>query len=277
MQKSGLYIGEVFHKRFTPKTHSLAYKVFNLFIDLDDLSTLSTRLRFFSVNSFNLISFYEKDYGDPKANFQQNLKSRIIDLVASNCRGIGTVHTIKLLTYPCILGFTFNPVSVFYCYDENNKPVAVVYEVRNTFGERHNYIFTIEKDSTIGQKHRADKHLHVSPFFDKKGQYTFKLTEPSDRISVSINYSLLEEKRLLAIFRGKFKPLTDAMLLKLCIKIPFLTFKVVAAILFEAFLLWLKGIHVFSHTEDHTYATTLAIPEEEIKPAQNNASPEQRI
>jgi len=259
MALSALYEGTVFHKRYTPKKHILNYRVFTLLIDIDELKSIDKRLRFFSFNRFNLVSFYERDYGDPKELNQTPIRERTLNLLQTNNIDTQKITTIKMLTYPRILGFSFNPLTVFYCTDNNNVPIAIIYEVRNTFGERHNYIYKIPKDTDLTESHAAEKCFHVSPFFKTDGTYTFKLSDIAETISVTINYTAENTKRLDAGFNGRHLVLTDKNLLKLCLKIPFMTLKVVSGILFEAFILWVKGIPVVKHAKSHAYQSTPAI------------------
>ena len=140
MISSCIYNGNVIHKRFKPKEHFFKYKVFSLFIDLSELNELDESLKFFSLNKFNLISFYEKDHGERDG-------SSLLDWVKNNLTGnkINTDNIkVKLLCYPRILGYVFNPLSIFFVYDQNENLISILYEVKNTFGEQHTYFFKVE-------------------------------------------------------------------------------------------------------------------------------------
>lgn len=254
-----IYKGSVFHKRFSPKPHELRYSVFTLFADIDDLKALSDQSKFFSLNKFNLMSLYEKDYGDPNDTSGQNLKDRLLSLMSDTGISVGKISKIKLLTYPRINGFVFNPLTVFYCSGKNDEHLALIYEVRNTFGERHNYIYEIPDGKTFTDAHQTQKCFHVSPFFDRDGDYKFKINDPGDVASVLIDYHNDHEILMTANFIGKKVALSDKTILSLCLKAPFMTVKVVAGILFEAMRLKFKGLKVFSHPEDHEYQATLAM------------------
>ena len=233
---SSIYNGTVVHKRFKPKIHFFRYKVFSLLIDLSELSTLDKKINFFSYNRFNLISFFDKDHGERDG-------TSLIEWVKKNLRenNIDTEEIkIKLLCYPRILGYVFNPLSVFYIYDNNEKLISILYEVKNTFGEQHTYIFKIENDNLL--QHNCEKKFHVSPFIEMNCNYFFRILKPTDKISVIIDQYQLDEKILYASQDGKRTDFTTSELIKSYLKHPLMTFKIITAIHFEAFKLWTKGI-----------------------------------
>ena len=233
---SSIYNGTVVHKRFKPRIHFFRYKVFSLLIDLSELSTLDKKINFFSYNRFNLISFFDKDHGERDGTsliewVKKNLRENNID--AEEIK-------IKLLCYPRILGYVFNPLSVFYIYDNDEKLISILYEVKNTFGEQHTYIFKIENDNLL--QHNCEKKFHVSPFIEMNCNYFFRILKPSEKISVIIDQYQSNEKILFASQDGKRADLTSAELMKSYLKHPLMTFKIISAIHFEAFKLWTKGI-----------------------------------
>jgi DUF1365 family protein len=130
MINSAIYNGNVIHKRFKPKVHSFKYSVFSLLIDLSELEILDKKISFFSLNKFNLISFFEKDHGDRDGS---SLKDWVIKQLQNYQISTENIK-IKLLCYPRIFGYVFNPLSVFYIYNENETIIAILYEVKNTFG-----------------------------------------------------------------------------------------------------------------------------------------------
>ena len=147
---------------------------------------------------------------------------------------------IKLLCYPRIFGYVFNPLSVFFVYDYNENLISILYEVKNTFGEQHTYIFRVEKNNML--QHNCFKKFHVSPFIEMNCNYFFRILKPSEKISVIIDQYQQNEKILFASQEGKRVDFTTIELLKSYIKHPLMTFKIISAIHFEAFKLWLKGI-----------------------------------
>ena len=238
MINSNIYNGTVIHKRFKPKKHFFKYSVFSLLIDLSELDYLDKQVRFFSYNKINLISFYDKDHGNRDG-------TSIIDWVKKNLNqnNISSENVkIKLLCYPRILGYVFNPLSVFYVYNNQDKLIAILYEVKNTFGEQHTYIFKINNSDKLLQ-HNCLKKFHVSPFIEMDCKYFFRTLTPDKKMSVVIDqYDNNDDKLLYASQDGYIADLKSSELLKSYIKHPLMTFKIIIAIHFEAFKLWSKGI-----------------------------------
>ena len=237
IRDSYIYNGEVIHKRFKPKVHYFRYKVFSLLIDLDELNTLNNLIPYFSYNRFNLISFYDKDHGYRDGS---SLKQWVIKNLKD--AGINDQEiNIKLLCYPRIFGYVFNPLSVFFVYDKSKSLIAILYEVKNTFGEQHTYVFQINSDQNIIEN-SCIKKFFVSPFMDLKSEYFFKILIPGNKLSVVIDQRDSEGKLLFASQDGKRCELTSKNLLFSYLKHPLMTFKIISAIHFEALRLWLKGI-----------------------------------
>ncbi len=234
---SSIYNGTVIHKRFKPKEHFFKYSVFSLMIDLSELKYLHQNVNFFSFNKFNLVSFFEKDHGNRDG-------SSLVEWVKKNLEENNIPAKeikIKLLCYPRILGYVFNPLSVFYIYDLKEKLISILYEVKNTFGEQHTYIFKVENDSKLFQ-HSCLKKFHVSPFIEMNCNYFFRLLKPGEKISVIIDQYQDNDKILYASQDGKRVDFNSKELLKSYLKHPLMTFKIISAIHFEAFKLWTKGI-----------------------------------
>ena len=234
---SSIYNGNVIHKRFKPKTHYFKYSVFSLLIDLSELETLDKKIKFFSFNKFNLISFFEKDHGSRDG-------SSLIKWVKKNLYENNIQYnniTIKLLCYPRIFGYVFNPLSVFFIYDNNEKLISILYEVKNTFGEQHTYIFKVENDSKLFQ-HNCAKKFHVSPFIEMNCNYFFRILKPGEKISIIIDQYQINEKILYASQDGNRANFNSKELLKSYLKHPLMTFKIISAIHYEAFKLWTKGV-----------------------------------
>jgi len=256
MTSDCLYIGTVFHKRYAPKKHEFSYNVFTIFADLDQLDKVAKKSHFFSINRFNLVSFHEADYGDPNSSKIVCLKERLLLLLKENSVDVAKIEKIKVLAYPRVLGFAFNQLTVFYCYDKDNKNITVSYEVRNTFSERHNYIYSLPDNVSLEDNHTAKKCFHVSPFFDRQGNYNFSLVQPNEKVKVTIVYEHDEQPRLTAGFSGYRKEISDRVILSLSLKMPFMTLKVMGGILGEAVKLKLKGLKVSPHPENHKYQSS---------------------
>ena len=237
MINSAIYNGQVIHKRFKPKVHYFKYKVFSLLLDLSELEKLDKKVNFFSFNKFNLISFHEKDHGERDGSslklwVQKNLEKNNIQ---------NTDIKIKILCYPRIFGFVFNPLSVFYVYNLEGQLISILYEVKNTFGEQHTYIFKVLKDSNLIQNN-CSKKFHVSPFIEMNCNYFFRLLKPGNKISVIIDQYDSENKVLYASQDGIRSDFNTKQLIKSYLKHPIMTFKIILAIHYEAFRLWAKGI-----------------------------------
>ena len=141
IKESSIYIGKVIHKRFKPKVHFFKYRVFSILLDLSEINLLDKSLKIFSYNKFNIVSFYDADHG---ARDGTSLNQWVIKNLEDN--NISTENIkIKLLCYPRILGYVFNPLSIFFIYDNKNNLISILYEVKNTFGEQHTYVFNVKK------------------------------------------------------------------------------------------------------------------------------------
>ena len=237
IKSSFIYNGNVIHKRFKPKEHFFKYKVFSLLIDLTELSQLEKELKLFSYNKFNVLSFYDIDHGPRDGT---SLILWVKENLAKNNINTDQIR-IKLLCYPRIWGYVFNPLSVFFIYDKNSNLISILYEVKNTFGEQHTYIFKIEKKSDLFE-HSCKKKFHVSPFIEIDCTYFFKILKPENKISIVINLNDNEGKLLYASQDGEKKDLNTKNLAISYLSHPLMSFKVIGAIHFEALKLWLKGV-----------------------------------
>ena len=236
IKHSKIYSGQVIHTRFKPKKHYFKYKVFSLLIDLDEINKINNYLSFFSYNKFNLISFFDKDHGNRDgSNVKEWVKENLVkkNIKFQNIR-------VEILCYPRILGYVFNPLSILYVYNEKDELISIFYEVKNTFGEQHTYIFETQDQKII--KNKCDKKFYVSPFIDMECEYNFSVTKPGDTISVIINQHDKEGKLLFASQDGKSQDLTSKNLILNYLRHPLMTFKVIVAIHYEAFKLWFKKV-----------------------------------
>lgn len=237
---SALYRGEVTHQRLRPRPHRFSYRVFWLLLDLDELDRLDRRLGLFSRNRFNLMSFHDRDHGDgTDAALRRQVEAWLhragIDI------GQGPV---RLLTMPRVLGYVFNPISVFYCHHLDGRLAALVYEVTNTFGGRHAYVIPVpEGDQPTGRiRQGAAKALYVSPFMGMAMDYEFLGHVPRERLDLTITGRDAEGPLIAAVMAAERRPMEDRELLSAAIALPLLTLKVTAAIHWEALKLWLKGV-----------------------------------
>jgi DUF1365 family protein len=239
-----LYAGEVMHQRMKPFGHRFQYKVFSLLIDLDRLNEADRLSRLFSINHGNLVAFYESDHtGKDGVSLRCHVDQLLLDAGLAR-----PAARILLVCYPRILGYVFNPISVYHAYDHDDRLLAMIYEVRNTFGERHSYVCLIMPGelTDAGLRQSCDKLFHVSPFIPMDMRYRFRMLPPGDEIRWRILETDAEGPLLSATFTGRQQRISTATLAALTLRIPFLTFKILAGINWEALKLWLKGAKYIS-------------------------------
>ena len=235
---SALYVGEVRHTRVRPRRHALRYGVFMVLLDLDEVADLARRLRTFSLNRFNLFAFYPRDYGDGSATpLRAQIESRLDGEGLSIDGG-----PIRLLCLPRVVGYVFNPLSLYFCHRRDGRLRAIVYEVSSTFGERHSYVVEVGEEGPIRQ--RARKRLHVSPFMGMDMDYAFRIVPPGEAIAVAIDSHDAQGPMLFASFTGDRRPLSDRTLIRAFFTHPLLTLKVTAGIHWEAIKLVAKGLRL---------------------------------
>jgi len=242
-----LYRGSVVHTRLKPVRHRLRYRVFYLLLDIDDPEADLTLL---SHNRFNLFSFHDRDHGGGDRRTLRHWVEREIEKL-----GMAAPASIRLLTLPRVLGYVFNPISVYFCYDAAGNLVAVIYEVNNTFGERHSYVARATGGTHLD--HECFKRFYVSPFNDISGGYRIVLDATQKTISLSVHQRDCEGPLLYAGLNLSHEPLTDWTLFKVFLAMPLMTVKVIAAIHWEAFKLWRKGLKPTSRPAPPEPAITL--------------------
>ena len=237
IKNSCIYIGNVIHKRFKPKKHFFKYSVFSILLDLDEINELDREISFFSYNKFNILSFFDKDHGNRDGS---SIKNWLIQILQK--KNISTKNIkIKILCYPRIFGYVFNPLSIFFIYDSDSNPTTILYEVKNTFGEQHTYVFKIDiKNKQI--LNNCKKRFYVSPFMDLESKYFFKMLIPNERLSVIIEQRDKEGKLLFASQDGERVKISSKNLLISYLKHPLMTIKIISAIHYEALKLWIKGV-----------------------------------
>lgn len=253
---SALFLGNVVHQRHKPRRHALRYRVFSLLVDLDELPELDKRLRLFGHNRAAVFSVHDQDHGAGKPG---GLKSWAEGLLAE--AGLKSADMrVEMLCYPRIFGYVFNPLTVYFCRTADGELKAVLYEVCNTFKERHTYVIPAITSEDGSLRHECDKEMYVSPFLPMECRYRFRIRPPASNVLVAINEHDRDGPVLYAAFEGKRAPLSDRSLAMSLIRYPLMTLKVMGAIHFEALRLWLKGIPVHRHVKAEKPVGSTLVP-----------------
>ncbi len=236
---ASLYVGNVMHARLKPMGHRFSYRVMSLLIDLDRLGDADRQSKLFGVNRPALYSFRESDHGERngsslRAYVQRAAAAKDIDLTGGR---------VLLLCYPRLLGYTFNPLSAYFCYRADGELALIIYEVRNTFGDIHSYVLPVRpgEASEAGIRQEQDKLFYVSPFIDMAMRYYFRVQPPGDTVKLRILETDADGPLLAATFVGDRRPLNGPTLMAMFAALPMVTFKIMAAIHWEALRLWIKG------------------------------------
>ncbi len=235
---STLYVGEVTHRRTHGIDHALRYRLYMLLLDIDAAETCIRPLFWLTNGRFGLMSFSPRDHGDRsttplRQQIETHLAASGIDLKGGR---------IQLLTMPRILGYGFNPLSVYFCHRADGSLAALLYEVTNTFHERHSYLVALPSQPDPGPvRQTTEKTFFVSPFMDMDLTYDFTVRPPGEAVSVVVAVRKGDQPILTASFAGQRRSLTDAELFRAWITHPLLTFKVMWGIHWEAAKGMLKG------------------------------------
>lgn len=241
---SALYICKVMHNRLSPKKHSFWYNVYLFYLDLDEVSEISKKLNWLGYNRFNLFNFRNKDHIQlPRENPDTNktVREQLTTYLADNGVVLGAGR-VMLLTNLAVLGYNFNPVSFYFCYDEQGEPLCAVVEISNTYHEMK--LFLIGRDELEGDafRQRAEKYFYVSPFIDLDTSFDFNLEIPQEKLNIRIDDYDKEGKRFfLSTLTGSRKKLSNWNLLRYFFSIPLIPLRVMALIHWQAFLLWRKN------------------------------------
>jgi uncharacterized protein len=239
---AALYFGDVMHARLKPVGHRFSYRVMSLLIDLDRLAAADRQSPLFGVNRAALYSFHERDHGDRDGASLRGYAQRC---AAQHDIGLDGGR-VWLLCYPRLLGHTFNPLSVYFCYRADGALSLVIYEVRNTFGEIHPYVLPVRPGEVTeaGLRQQQDKLFYVSPFIAMAMRYHFRVSPPGEQVRLRILETDCDGPLLSATFSGQRRALTTSALLRAFFSLPLVTLKIVAAIHWEALRLRLKGLRL---------------------------------
>ncbi|MGL5735855.1 MAG: DUF1365 domain-containing protein [Beijerinckiaceae bacterium] len=247
---SAIYICNVMHKRMRPRSHILRHQQFSICIDLDNLDFIDKQTLFFSIDKPNLISFYQKDRGDGRHFLTEYVRGVLAEHGLQHAG-----HRIFLMTMPRVLGISFNPLSVYYCFDDHDQIRAILWEVDNTFKERHSYLNQVEQVGSV-IKLQSQKCFYVSPFMEADLSYRFLVKVPGDRFMTTIQVSDIDGLLLVAQQSGTRRKLDNFQLISCLFRCPFQFFNVVLAIHWHALILWLKGVPPVAKKIAHTGKVT---------------------
>ena len=228
------------HARLFPKPHKFIYRVFSIFLDLDNIDSVSLP-SILKINRWGLFSFYSKDHGSRDG---QNLKLWANNLLETNSQK--AAQKIYLLSFPRVLGLGFSPLSIFFCYNNGNM-YAIIYEVKNTLGDQVTYTLPVRtcNDEPIIQYHQ--KEMYVSPFIEMDQLYEFIIKNPEQNLAIKIKQSGVDGKTLIATHNAKRIALTNKNLFKSLLTHPLMGIKILLAIHWEALRLFVKGVKVVAH------------------------------
>jgi uncharacterized protein len=247
---SRLYIGWIRHRRFLPKNHDFRYPIFMTYLALDELEQVMAKSWFWSLERFNLVSFYRKDYlSQNDQDLQKTVKEHIKTHTGENFEG-----RIFLLTHLRYLGFCFNPVSFYFCYPEHaEQPRHVIAEIHNTpWNERYCYILDTQQcpaQNTDNWVFEFDKAFHVSPFMPIDMHYQWRFTLHKDNLTIHMELQQNDDCCFDATLQLKEQAMTTQTMRNIPLRFPLMTLSVVILIYWQALLLWLKGIPFYNHPD----------------------------
>ncbi|MBI3356139.1 MAG: DUF1365 domain-containing protein [Nitrospirae bacterium] len=256
--KSGIYAGQVRHRRFSPVLHEFRYRLFMMYLDLDELPTLFMKHWLWSVDRGNLASFKRTDHvGDPAIPLDQSIR-QLVEMRTGH-RPTGPV---RLLTHLRYFGYVFNPVSFYFCYDHSDRHVeTIVAEITNTpWGERHCYVLGPNDNLAEGTRKRyhLDKVFHISPFIDMDVAYDWRFSEPTSQLAIHME-NLREGRAFFdATMSLRRKEISSATLAQVLVQYPLMTAKVVGAIHWQALKLWAKGVPLYAHPKKRKEPSSVA-------------------
>lgn len=249
MMHSSIFSGLVSHSRKTPLQHSFRYRLFMMYLDLDELERVFAGRWLWSTKRFALARFRRENYfGDPAIPLDQCVRELVAERSGARPEG-----PIRLLTHLSYFGYSFNPISLYYCFDRDDTRVeTIVAEVSNTpWGERHCYVLANNLNSGSGRARRYStaKKLHVSPFMSMDMRYDWLLTEPADDLVVRIDNRIDGVQNFNATLVLRRQEISGPVLASVLLEFPLITLKIILAIHWQALKLWLKGCRVQDHPQ----------------------------
>ena len=241
--RSRIYFGRVMHKRLRPFQHRFDYRVYAFLFDLDELARLDRELPLFSHNRPNVFSLRDRDHGPRDGGALKPWAERLCAEAGVELGG----GRVQLLCLPRLFGYAFNPLSLWFCHGAEGDLRAVIYEVRNTFGEQHSYVIPLAaptaEEAAFDQA--CEKGFYVSPFIPMAASYRFGLRPPGRRLAILIRQAVREGEILLATWTGRSAPPGLGAVSRALLLYPLLTFKIMFAIHWQALWLWVKGARYY--------------------------------
>jgi len=242
--KSCFYDCSVFHRRLRPREHEFLYRVFYCYLDLDELESVGKTLRIFGINRSSVYSFFDADHlplGQPTA------KENLFVWLRGEGFDPSSIARVRLLAFPRVFGYVFNPIAIFFCFDANERPVVSVIQVGNTFGEQKPFLVPVAEK---GFHARLPKFYYVSPFSNLDVAFDFRFEVPAGQLQVWIDDYDAEGKLLVSTLSGRRQEMHFSRLLWYTLKFPLLTLRVIFLIHWHALQLWIKRVP-FIRKEDH--------------------------
>lgn len=231
------------HHRLMPREHKFSYEVFMFYFDLNEIEMLHRKFRILSYNKFNWFNFRDKDHLQfplGAGRNQKSVKQNVADYLAS--LGVEANGKIMLLTNVATMGYAFNPISFYLCFDKAGQPLCSVAEVCNTHGEMKLYLLDRGSFKAEVFQSMVSKYFYVSPFTDLAASFNFIFSVPDDKMLMRVDDYQDGKRFLITSLTGERKEMTDFRLLTYAFRFPLITIKIIAAIYWQAFLLKLKKI-----------------------------------